>query len=271
MVFDRLVDDAALVASGVPAGEALRAYRAFAERPLAGRLRCPVSRFGELRRHLVPEDLIDLAVVADARTDALPGVLDGVRGEPRVRPVSVHVALPPDADQARAAAVAVARTPGDAPVFVGVRHRPGRRAALDRIAAARARGAPLGVEFPAEDAAEFVPACRDRDLPFTCTASRASPALLLRVLLLAARAPGDRAPFRPEAGGEPPAEPVPPNGPPDACGLLVDGVRGLDRDAAGAVRRVFVGFAVPDVAAFSARLDDLDLVRTCDNGEHLSP
>ncbi|MEV5824828.1 hypothetical protein AB0L25_04560 [Spirillospora sp. NPDC052242] len=250
MVFERLVDDAALGVSGVSAGEAVRAYRAFAGRSPVGRLRCPVSRFGELRRHLEPEDLLDLAVVADAGTDALPGVLDGARGEPRVRPVSVHVALPPDADQARAAAVAIARLPGDVPAFIGVRHRPGRLAALDRIAAARGRGAALGVEFRAEDAAEFVPACRERDLPFTCTAARSAPGPLLRVVLLAAAAaPSDAA--RP--------------------GVLADGVRGLDPGTAGAVRRVFAGFAVPDVAGLVAGLDDLGLVRTRDNGEHLSP
>ncbi|OLT27502.1 hypothetical protein BJF79_11515 [Actinomadura sp. CNU-125] len=281
MVFERLVDDAALAAPGTPADEALRAYRAFAERPPAGRLRCPVSRLAELRRHLVPEDLLDLAVVADARTDdALPGVLDGVRGEPRVRPVSVHAALPPDADQARATAVAIARLPRDAPVFIGVRHRPGRRASLDRIAAARARGVPLGVEFRAEEAAEFVPACLERDLPFTCTAADASPALLLRVLLLTANArtsPGpsaqdgraDRAsPHNDRTAAAPDASFRARS---DGCEGLMERVRGLDRDAVGAVRRVFVGFAVPDVAAFLRGLDDLGPVRTRDIGEHLSP
>ncbi|QFG21971.1 hypothetical protein [Actinomadura sp. WMMB 499] len=235
MSFERLVDDAALDSAGAPVAEVLRAYRALAACPATGRLRCPVARIGELRRHLVPEDLLDLAVVADAGTDVLPRVLDGVRGEPRVRPASVHVALPPGADQARAAAVAIARLPRDAPVFVGVRYRAGRRAALDRVAAARARGAPLGAEFRAEDASEFVPACLERGLPFTCTAERSSPGLLLRVLRLAAgRAAGGR--------GEP-----------------------------AAVRRALVGFAVPDVAALLRDLDDRGPVRTRGNGEHLSP
>ncbi|MFD0902834.1 hypothetical protein [Actinomadura sediminis] len=268
MVFEGLVDDAALDACGASAGEALRAYRGFAEHRPVGRLRCPAARFGELRRHLVPEDLLDLAVLAGAGTDGLPGVLDGMRAEPRVRPVSVHVALPPDADQARAAAVTIARLPGDVPAFIGVRHRPGRLAALDRIAAARARGAPLGAEFRAEDAAEFVPACRKRELPFTCTAAHASPALLLRVVLLTAGVEPS-APDRPDAaggGGRPSAVRAP--GPAD---VLADGVRGLGPEAAGDVRRAFTGFAVADVAGLVRGLDDLGLVRMRDNGEHLSP
>ncbi|MFV2172200.1 hypothetical protein ACFHW2_07265 [Actinomadura sp. LOL_016] len=291
MVFERLVDDAALDSPGTPVAGALRAYRTLAGRPPTGRLRCPVARFGELRRHLVPEDLLDLAVVADAGTDELPDVLDGVRGEPRVRPVSVHVALPPEADQARAAAVAIARLPRDVPVFVGVRHRPGRRAALDRIAAARVRGAPFGVEFRAEDAAEFVPACMERDLPFTCTSEHSSSVLLLRVLHLAAgdEPPtsdprGPRSPVRAQAesrpGGGPRAD-EPGSGPsahdrdlasrPPGVGPPARDRTGGAASADGTVRRVFVGFAVPDVAGLLRELDDLGPVRTRGNGEHLSP
>ncbi|MFI0481702.1 hypothetical protein [Actinomadura sp. 9N215] len=181
----RLIDDAALVppdaapdvpheapSGRVPMDEALAAHRETARDPAAGRFLCPASRFAELREHLVPEDLLDLGVIADTGLDDLPETLDAVRAEPRVRPSAVLIALPEDADQARTAAVTIARLPSGVPAHIEVRRSPGWRDALDRMSAARDHGVPLGavhrLDGPAADTAAFISACAERGLPFTC-------------------------------------------------------------------------------------------------------
>ncbi|KAB2347950.1 hypothetical protein [Actinomadura rudentiformis] len=183
-LFTRLFDDAALFSpSCAPMDEALPAYRAAAAAPdpVVGRFLCPASRIAELRTHLVPEDLLDLGLIADTDLADLPKALDAVRSEPRVRLVAVEIALPEDADQARAAAVTIARLPSDVPTYIEVRRAPGWRDILGRLAAARARGAPLGAKlrtgglvgeaFPSTaELAAFIAACAERDVPFKCTA-----------------------------------------------------------------------------------------------------
>ncbi|MFI0450727.1 hypothetical protein [Actinomadura sp. 6N118] len=190
-LFTRLVDDAALFSpSCAPMEEALPAYRATAPAyraaataadPVVGRFLCSASRIAELRTHLIPEDLLDLGLIADTDLAELPKALDAVRSEPRVRLVAVEITLPEDADQARAAAVTIARLPSDVPTYIEVRRAPGWRDILDRLAAARARGAPLGAKlrtgglvgeaFPSTaELAAFIVACAERDVPFKCTA-----------------------------------------------------------------------------------------------------
>jgi hypothetical protein len=179
ILFARIVDDAALFPPArEPMRTALPAYRTAAGHPLLGRFLCPASRLDELRRGLVPEDLIDLGIIADTGLEHLPATLEAARREPRVRLRSVETAPAPDADQARAAAVMIARLPSDLPCLIEIRQITGWRETLDRLAAARAGGAPVAAKLrtggeygptPAEVAA-FVTACVERDLPFTCTA-----------------------------------------------------------------------------------------------------
>jgi hypothetical protein len=184
----RLLDDAALCPPGrAPMRATLAAHRAAVRHPAVGRLLCPASRFAELRAHLVPEDLLDLGVIADTGVEGLPETLDAVRAEPRVRATAVRIALPGDADdQARAATVTIAGLPPDTPAHIEVRRSPGWRDALDRLSAARDHGAPLGAAHPAGgDPAAFITACAERDLAFTCAAS---PEDVVDILLATARA-----------------------------------------------------------------------------------
>jgi hypothetical protein len=180
-LFDRLVDDAALFPpERAPMDSALAAYRAALPDPVLGRFLCPASRVAELRTQLIPEDLLDLGIIADA--EELPKAVEWAAAEPRVRLASVEIVLPEEADQARAAAVTIAGLPyEDITTHVEVRRTPGWRDVLDRLAAARERGAPLAAKLrtggmvpeafpsPAEVAA-FIAACAERDLPFKCTA-----------------------------------------------------------------------------------------------------
>jgi hypothetical protein len=180
----RVLDDAALCPPrGAPVGAVLPAYREAARDPVVGRLRCPASRFPEVRARLVPEDFLDVVLVADTGVEELPDVVEGVGAEPRVRLSAVEIGLPGGADQARATAVVLARLPDGPPADIVVRREPGRREALDRIAAARGRGAEIGAHYrtdgTSEDAVGFVRDCVDRGVPFTIAASPGVLSLLL--------------------------------------------------------------------------------------------
>lgn len=276
-LLERIVDDAALFPPArKPMEPALAAYREAAGHPVVGRFLCPASRIAELRRLLIPEDLLDLGLVADTALEDLPAALEAARREPRVRLRSVRVGLAPGADQARAAAVAVARLPADLPcLIVRIRQTPGWREALDRLAAARGSGARLAAEFrvggpwgddvpgggeadgeyapsPAQVAA-FMTACAERGLPFTCmageyhTVRRVDPATgaarhgFLNLLVAACRARSD------------PSDPT----------AVAEAVASADRaalaaEAAGAdgraVRRLFVAFGCCDIDTPRAEL-----------------
>jgi hypothetical protein len=201
----RLIDDAALCPPGpvrpgrareerVSLDGALSTYRRAARHPAAGRFLCPASRFAELQGRLVPEDLLDLGLVADSGIEDLSATLDDAWGEPRVRVSSLRIPLPGDADQARAAAVTIARLPSDAPAHIEVRPSPGWRDALDRVAAARDRGSPLGAAFrtsgAVEELAAFVSACAERDLPFVLAAGQDGPGPLNALLAAAVAGAG---------------------------------------------------------------------------------
>jgi hypothetical protein len=256
-LFARLFDDAALCPPDrAPVGEALPAYRAAVRDPAAGRLRCPASRFAELRAHLVPEDLLDLVLVADTGIDELPEALDAVRAEPRVRPSAVEIAVPPDADQARAVAVTLARLPSGVPARIEVRPTPGWRDALDRIAAARDHGAPLGTATTTTSAA-FIAACAERGLEFTCAvgAGRASSSGLNVLLAAAGAAAGERDIRRALERT-------------DAARLAVD-VQALPEDAARAARRLLAAFTVRDLDTCRRNLHAVGLMP--DTGEDMSP
>ncbi|XRQ11046.1 hypothetical protein ACN3XK_09180 [Actinomadura welshii] len=281
----RLIDDAALFAPRrAPMDEALSVHRADADAPagpggagrLVGRFLCPASRFTELRTHLVPEDFLDLGVIADTGIEELPKAMDAVHAEPRVRPSSVEIALPRDADQARAAAVTIARLPSDVPARIEVRHAAGWLHALDRIAAARGGGAGLGAKFrvggaPGGDAptgmnaaagpAAFISACAARELPFTCAGRPgASPHGPMNVLLATAHAAagGSERDVRDTLGRT------------DAEGLARE-LLALPEDGARAARRLLAGFGVPDVRRCRLDLAAAGLIRTPDGGEDMSP
>ncbi|TMQ91247.1 hypothetical protein ETD83_31825 [Actinomadura soli] len=242
----RLIDDAALGPPGrVPMGEALAAHRAAARDPAAGRFLCPASRFAELRARLVPEDLLDLGLIADTGIEELPETLETVRAEPRVRPSAVRIALPEDADQARAAAVTIAQLPADVPAHIELRRSPGWRDALDRLSAAREHGVPLGAAYrvggPASEVAAFVSACAERGLPFTCTAGADRPVRhqdrhgFLNVLLAAACARRGQDVRRALERADP-------------SGLAAD-LLALTGDEARATRRLLLSVSVPGAAA----------------------
>lgn len=266
----RLLDDAALGPPGrALVDAALPAHREAARDPVVGRLRCPASRFAELRTRLVPEDLLDLVLVADTGIEDLPEALDTVCGEPRVRPSSVEIVLPRDADQARAAAVTLARLPSGPPAHIGVRRSPGWRDALDRIAAARDHGADLGahhrLDGPPRETAAFIGACTERDLPFTIAAPRDHHvlSLLLATALttvgrttsrgtgsdVAGRGTGDRGGVQGALGRGDTMDGV--RGAlerSDAAGLAGD-LLALPEDTARAARRLLTAVAVPDLRA----------------------
>ncbi|TDE35030.1 hypothetical protein [Actinomadura sp. 6K520] len=280
----RLLDDAALFPPRhAPMDRALPAHRAACPPadPLTGRFLCPASRFAELRTHLVPEDLLDLGVIADTGIEELPKTLDAVRGEPRVRPVSVEIALPRGADQARAAAVTIARLPSDVPARIEVRRSPGWLHALDRIAAARDSASPdrralcakYRVGGTATDGvpgagalAAFIAACADRDLPFSCAGGPvravrgAAHHGLMNILLATAQAAaGDRG-----TGLRRTLERD------DSAGLARD-LLTLSEAEVRAVRRLLVAFGVPDVPGARRDLAAAGLIRRADIGEDRSP
>lgn len=254
----RLFDDAALSPPDrAPIGTALPAYRAAVRDPVAGRLRCPASRFTELRTHLVPEDLLDLVLVADTGIDELPETLDAVLAEPRVRPSALEIAVPPGADQARAVAVTLARLPSEVPARIEVRPTPGWRDALDRIAAARDHGASLGTATTTASAA-FISACAERGLAFTCAngAGESSGHGFLNVLLAATHAAAGERDVRRTLERT------------DAA-RLADDVRALSEDAAQAARRLIAAFTVRDLGACRTNLRAVGLMP--DTGEDMSP
>ncbi|RFS83724.1 hypothetical protein D0T12_22185 [Actinomadura spongiicola] len=239
----RLIDDAALCPPGrAPMDEALAAHRDAGHDPAVGRLLCPASRFAELRARLVPEDLLDLGVVADAGFDGLPETLDAVHAEPRVRPSAVRIALPGDADQARAAAVTIARLPPGVPAHIEVRRSPGWRDALDRVRAARDHGAPLAAAFratgPPTELAASIAACAARDLAFTCAAADHHPHILLATALAATGEQDVRRTLERT----------------DVRGLTAE-LRALTETEALATRRLLLAFSAPDVGAALTRLN----------------
>ncbi|RJL30818.1 hypothetical protein D5H75_21125 [Bailinhaonella thermotolerans] len=162
---------------------ALRGHReakAGTHAPLVGRFLCPSSRLAEMRDLLVPEDLIELGLIADTGLPGLPAALSAIAAEPRVRMTGLEIALPREADQARAATVTLASLPADlgedVDVFIELPRLPGWHEALERVAAA-GRGAKLRTgglsadlfPTPAEVAA-FIEACVALGVPFKCTA-----------------------------------------------------------------------------------------------------
>lgn len=297
-LFARLLDDAALFPpQHAPMDEALSAHRAASHAgssradasPLVGRFLCPASRFAELRTHLVPEDLLDLGIVADTGVEELPKALDAVRAEPRVRPSSVEIALPRDADQARAAAVMIARLPSGVPTHIEVHRAAGWLLALDRIAAARsvsaeqtatgpmtADGPTLGAKYrveglraadvPGTDAlAAFITACAQRDLPFICAGGpghavrNASGHGLLNVLLATACA----------AAGAPEHDVRHALERTDASGIVRE-LRSLPGREVRATRGLLVAFGAPDVRAARRDLAAAGLIKRPDTGEDRS-
>lgn len=247
----RLIDDAALVPPDgaapecVPLDEALPAYRRAARHPAAGRFLCPASRFAELRTRLVPEDLLDLGLVADSGIEELPATLEAARAEPRVRVSSVRIPLPWDADQARAAAVTIARLPSGAPAHIEVRPSTGWRDVLDRVAAARDRGAPLGAAYRASGAVEglaaFISACAERDLPFVLVGGQDDSGPL-NALLAAATAVAGRA----AASGEAEVRRALSRSDP---GDVITDLLTLGDDEARAARRLLSAYGTPGIEA----------------------
>ncbi|WP_433476737.1 hypothetical protein ACQPZP_06570 [Spirillospora sp. CA-142024] len=190
--------------------------------------------------------LVDDAALLPPGRAPMDEALDAMRAEPRVRPASVRLALPEDADQARAAAVTLARLPSGVPAHIEVRRSPGWRDALDRIAAARAHGAPLGADFrldgPASATAAFISACAERDVPITCSGPVRS---LPTVLLATAQAAAGDGDVQRTLGRR------------DATGVTAD-LGSLTGDEAQAARGLLTAFAVPGLGT---ALSTLDLIR----------
>ncbi|REE96461.1 hypothetical protein [Thermomonospora umbrina] len=285
-LFARIVDDAALFPPARESLEtALPAHRAAAGHPVLGRFLCPASKLDELRRHLLPEDLIDLGIIADTGLDDLGRAVDTARREPRVRLRSIELAPDPDADQARATAVTIARLPAGLPCHIEVRPRPGWRETLDRLAAARGHRTPLGAKLrtggregppggeygpsPAEVAA-FIAACAERDLPFKCTAGLHHAVRhvdddtglthhgFLNVLLAACRA-------RSRPDGADPAELADVLASTDAA-ALADEAAHVSEAVGRAARELFVAFGSCDV-----RTPRTDLIELGFSGEDGDP
>jgi hypothetical protein len=180
LLFDHLVDDAALFPPGsAPMASAVPAHLRRPDEPFAaliGPFLCPASRIAELRATLPPDAALDLGIIVDTGLDSVAGAVAAAQEDDRLRVQMVEVPVPADDDLAAGADIAIAQVPASVRLYVELPRTGGRKAALDRLAAA-GRGAKLrtgGLRaelFPTTaELAAFVLACAERDVPFKCTA-----------------------------------------------------------------------------------------------------
>ncbi len=195
-LFSALVDDAALFPPAqTPMAVAVSAHaghRTAWYAYLVGPFLCPASRLSELTAVLDTDsrrETVEVSVIADTGTSALPQALGALAADRRtaVRGVELAVRDEPLGDAvARALAdleaalptVAPPASEGHAGVAVSVELPPtaAGRAALAAVAAcghqAKLRtGGPSATAFPPEqDVAEFLLACHHLDVPLKCTA-----------------------------------------------------------------------------------------------------
>jgi hypothetical protein len=191
-LFHRLIDDAALFPPGnAPMDEAVPAHlslRAGPLRELVGPFLCPASRIPELLTALPGDRSLEIGLIVDTGLDSVGEATTAARADARVRTVMVEVPVPPGSDLAAGAARAVeqveqleqleqlGQTGPDIRLHVELPRSAGWRQALDVLADA-GRGAKLRTGgltqelFPSDaELAAFVLACRERAVPFKCTA-----------------------------------------------------------------------------------------------------
>jgi hypothetical protein len=176
--FNGLFDDAALfppgdapMAAAVPAHRELRAHLG----DLVGPFVVPAARLDELTAHLGDGDPVGVSLIAAARD--LPGAVEWVAAEPRLRLAAVEVPVVPDAAAAdRAVRVLDDEVPDEVPAAVEVPRTAVRDAVLDVLAGSRYRaklrtGGVRADLFPSPaELAATLAACVKRGVAFKCTA-----------------------------------------------------------------------------------------------------
>jgi hypothetical protein len=191
-LFRHLIDDAALFPPGnapmqaaVPAHLALRTGP-FAE--LVGPFLCPASRIAQLTAALPEDRSLDIGLIVDAGLDSLAEATAAAQADARLRMVMLEVPVLAGTDLAAGAAWAVEhveqleqvdrleRGATDVRLHVELPRSAGWLQALDVLAGA-GRGAKLRTGgltqelFPTDaELAAFIVACRERAVPFKCTA-----------------------------------------------------------------------------------------------------
>jgi hypothetical protein len=178
-----LIDDAALFPPGnAPMQVAVPAHLALRTGPLAelvGPFLCPASRIPELIAVLPEHRSLEIGLIVDTGLDSLAEATAAAQADPRLRIAMLEVPIPAGTDLAAGAARVVDLVEQVAPavrLHVELPRSPGWHEALDVLAGA-GRGAKfrtggLAQElFPSDaELAAFVVACRQRAVPFKCTA-----------------------------------------------------------------------------------------------------
>jgi hypothetical protein len=182
-LFRHLIDDAALFPPGnAPMEAAVPAHLALRAGPLSelvGPFLCPTSRISELLAVLPADRSLAIGLIVDTGPDTLAPATDAARADPRLRMRMLEVPLTAGSDLAGGAARAVKQAERVAPdvrLHVELPRSAGWPEALDVLAAAgqgaKFRTGGLTPElFPSDaELAAFVLACRERAVPFKCTA-----------------------------------------------------------------------------------------------------
>ncbi len=182
-LFRHLIDDAALFPPGnAPMATAVPAHLDLRAGPLAGFVGpflCPASRVAELLAVLPADRSLDIGLIVDTGLESLAAATATAQADARLRTVMVEVPIPPGSDLVAGAARAVdllEQAAPDAHLYVELPRSAGWAAALDVLAGsgrgAKFRTGGLTQElFPSDaELAAFVLACRDRAVPFKCTA-----------------------------------------------------------------------------------------------------
>lgn len=183
-LFAALVDDAGLFPpERLPMPAAVARHRAdvAAGHPvLTQRFLCPASGLARLRAELAPGQGWRLGLVADTGLDGLPGALEEINGDPRLRLETIEIRLPAAASGLGPAvsqvAAAAARAPASATVYAELPLSADMEAAARELAARR-MGAKIrcgGAEaalFPtAGQLTGFLMAVTGAQVPFKATA-----------------------------------------------------------------------------------------------------
>lgn len=183
ILFRRLIDDAALFPPGnAPMETAVPAHLALRAGPLdglVGPFLCPASRVPELVTVLPADRTLEIGLIVDTGLDSVAAALTAVDADARLNAAMVEAPVPPGSDLpagATAAIEQVERVRPETRLFVELPRTTGWADALDVLAAA-GRGAKLRTGglaaelFPSDaELAAFVLGCRDRAVPFKCTA-----------------------------------------------------------------------------------------------------
>ena len=182
-LFRHLIDDAALFPPGnAPMDTAVPAHLALRTGPLSdlvGPFLCPASRIPELRAALPEDRSLAVGVIVDTGVDSVTEALAGAHTDDRLRTVMLEVPVPAGSDLAAGAARVLEQVERSVPevrLHVELPRSAGWREALDVLAGA-GRGAKFRTGgltqelFPSDaELAAFVLACRERAVPFKCTA-----------------------------------------------------------------------------------------------------